>query len=143
VVTAWFRNTEDPRLKELMEALVKHLHAFLREVRLTEPEWQQAIAINNEAYARATEAAVFGPFFADGSPGIEAGGDISAGAAGEACWVEGTVTGTDGQPVAGALAEVQCAPGRTAATCAGRPGRGCGSTSCWPPRERAYRRIAA
>jgi hydroxyquinol 1,2-dioxygenase len=137
LVTASFRKTEDPRLRQLMEALVAHLHAFLREVRLTEDEWQQAIAfltaaghitddrrqefillsdvlgasmqtiaINNEAYADATEATVFGPFFVDGSPEIEAGGDISGGATGEACWVEGTVTGTDGQPVAGARIEV-------------------------------------
>jgi hydroxyquinol 1,2-dioxygenase len=137
LVTASFRNTADPRLKQLMAALVKHLHAFLREVRLTEAEWQRAIAfltatghltddrrqefillsdvlgasmqtiaINNEAYASATEATVFGPFFVEGSPQIEAGGDISGGAAGEACWVSGTVTDTDGQPVAGALIEV-------------------------------------
>lgn len=35
--------TADPRLKEIMEALVRHLHAFAREVRLTEPEWEKAI----------------------------------------------------------------------------------------------------
>ncbi|NKX52433.1 hydroxyquinol 1,2-dioxygenase, partial [Arthrobacter deserti] len=31
------------RLRTLMQALVKHLHAFIREVRLTEAEWNQAI----------------------------------------------------------------------------------------------------
>jgi hydroxyquinol 1,2-dioxygenase len=137
LVTASFRNTPDPRLKLLMEALVRHLHAFLREVRLTEAEWQaaiafltetghltddrrqefillsdvlgasmQTIAINNEAYASATEATVFGPFFVDGSPEIAAGGDLAGGAAGEPCWVSGTVTDTGGKPVAGALIEV-------------------------------------
>jgi hydroxyquinol 1,2-dioxygenase len=137
LVTASFRNTGDPRLKLLMQALVRHLHAFLREVRLTEAEWQaaiafltetghitddrrqefillsdvlgasmQTIAINNEAYASATEATVFGPFFVEGSPEIGAGGDIAGGAPGEACWVEGTVTGTDGEPVPGARIEV-------------------------------------
>jgi catechol 1,2-dioxygenase len=35
--------TADPRLKEIMDALVRHLHAFAREVRLTEPEWEKAI----------------------------------------------------------------------------------------------------
>src|SRR3954466_268205 len=32
----------DPRLAELMTALVRHLHAFAREVRLTEAEWMGA-----------------------------------------------------------------------------------------------------
>ncbi|QCU79687.1 hydroxyquinol 1,2-dioxygenase (plasmid) [Citricoccus sp. SGAir0253] len=38
-----FESTPDARLKELMQSLVKHLHAFIREVRLTEAEWDQAI----------------------------------------------------------------------------------------------------
>ncbi|GIE28066.1 6-chlorohydroxyquinol-1,2-dioxygenase [Actinoplanes italicus] len=42
-VVASFDGTPDPRLKELMQALTRHLHAFVREVRLTEPEWQRAI----------------------------------------------------------------------------------------------------
>jgi protocatechuate 3,4-dioxygenase beta subunit len=42
-VLAAMADTADPRLKEIMQALVRHLHAFAREVRLTEPEWEQAI----------------------------------------------------------------------------------------------------
>lgn len=42
-VLASFDDADDPRLKELMQSLVRHLHAFIREVRLTETEWQQAI----------------------------------------------------------------------------------------------------
>jgi hydroxyquinol 1,2-dioxygenase len=38
-----FDGTPEPRLKELTQALTRHLHAFVREVRLTEGEWQQAI----------------------------------------------------------------------------------------------------
>lgn len=34
----------DPRLREIMEAAVQHLHAFAREVRLTPEEWLQRIA---------------------------------------------------------------------------------------------------
>jgi hydroxyquinol 1,2-dioxygenase len=34
---------EDPRLAEVMTALVRHLHDFAREVRLTEDEWMAAI----------------------------------------------------------------------------------------------------
>jgi hydroxyquinol 1,2-dioxygenase len=33
----------DPRLAELMTALIRHLHDFAREVRLTEDEWMAAI----------------------------------------------------------------------------------------------------
>jgi hydroxyquinol 1,2-dioxygenase len=34
---------DDPRLKQIMTALVTHLHDFAREVRLTEAEWMQGI----------------------------------------------------------------------------------------------------
>jgi protocatechuate 3,4-dioxygenase beta subunit len=37
--------TEDPRLREILLALVRHLHGFVREVRLTEREFQQAVRI--------------------------------------------------------------------------------------------------
>ncbi len=43
-VLARHANTENPRLKRIMTSLVKHLHAFAREVELTEPEWAQGIA---------------------------------------------------------------------------------------------------
>src|SRR5687767_15235876 len=33
----------DPRLQQLLVALVRHLHAFVREVELTEAEWMAAI----------------------------------------------------------------------------------------------------
>jgi hydroxyquinol 1,2-dioxygenase len=135
-VLASFAGTPDPRTRELVEALTRHLHAFLRETRLTEEEWwraiqfltevghltddrrqefillsdvlgasMQTITINNEARANATEATVFGPFFVEGSPEVGLGGDISGDAAGEPCWVEGTVTDTSGAPVADALVE--------------------------------------
>lgn len=35
--------TPDPRLREVMQSLVRHLHAFAREVRLTDEEWLQGI----------------------------------------------------------------------------------------------------
>src|SRR5208337_2523494 len=41
-------STENPRLREIVTSLVKHLHAFVRDVRLTEPEFRQAAAILNE-----------------------------------------------------------------------------------------------
>ncbi|MGK7221176.1 dioxygenase [Kocuria flava] len=42
-VLASFEHTPDPRLKELMQSLTKHVHAFVRETRLTEAEWNTAI----------------------------------------------------------------------------------------------------
>jgi hydroxyquinol 1,2-dioxygenase len=136
-VVASFDACPDPRLQELMTSLVKHLHSFIREVRLTEEEWgtaidfltraghitdevrqefillsdtlgasMQTINVNNQAYKGATEATVFGPFFVEDSPAIELGDDLAFGAPGEPCWVEGTVTDTDGNPLAGARIEV-------------------------------------
>ncbi|GAA4728467.1 protocatechuate 3,4-dioxygenase subunit beta [Nocardioides endophyticus] len=136
-VIASFEECGDARLKSVMQSLVKHLHAFLRDVRLTEREWNaaiefltraghitdevrqefillsdtlaasmQVINMNNVAYKDATEATVFGPFFVGDSPEIELGGDLSFGAVGEPCWVEGSVTDTDGRPLAGARIEV-------------------------------------
>jgi hydroxyquinol 1,2-dioxygenase len=136
-VVASFGGAGDARLRQVMQALTRHLHAFLREIRLTEEEWRRAIGfltetghitdgkrqefillsdvlgasmqvitINNAAHANATEATVFGPFFIEGSPRIPLGGDICGGAAGEPCWVEGTVTDAAGTPVAGARIEV-------------------------------------
>jgi protocatechuate 3,4-dioxygenase beta subunit len=37
--------TEDPRLREILLALVRHLHGFVREVRLSEREFQEAVRI--------------------------------------------------------------------------------------------------
>jgi catechol 1,2-dioxygenase len=38
-----FKNTADPRLREILTALVKHLHAFARDVHLTEEEFERAV----------------------------------------------------------------------------------------------------
>jgi hydroxyquinol 1,2-dioxygenase len=132
-----FAGTPDPRLRVVLESLTRHVHAFLRETRLSEAEWRagidfltaaghitderrqefvllsdvlgasmQTIQVNNEAYADATEATVLGPFFVEGAPSVELGGDIAFGAAGEPCWVEGSVHDTDGAPLPGAVLEI-------------------------------------
>ena len=136
-VVASFAATPDPRLREVVESVVRHLHAVVRETRLTEAEWEAAIAfltaaghitddrrqefillsdvlglsmqtitVNDVVAGGVTEATVFGPFFVEGSPAIEPGGDIANGAPGEPCWVEGTVRSAAGDPVPGALVEV-------------------------------------
>ena len=38
----------DPRLRRIMESLTRHLHAFVRDVELTEPEWFEAIGFLTE-----------------------------------------------------------------------------------------------
>ncbi|MEU2745851.1 intradiol ring-cleavage dioxygenase [Streptomyces collinus] len=43
-VLASLRGTADPRLGELLTGLVRHLHDFARETRLTQEEWERAIA---------------------------------------------------------------------------------------------------
>src|SRR5580692_7037177 len=48
-VLARFAATQDPRLKQIMLGLIKHLHAFVKDVELTEAEWFQAIEILTEA----------------------------------------------------------------------------------------------
>jgi hydroxyquinol 1,2-dioxygenase len=47
-VAASFAACEDPRLRELMRALVAHLHAFVTEVGLTQAEWEQGIRVLTE-----------------------------------------------------------------------------------------------
>jgi hydroxyquinol 1,2-dioxygenase len=42
-----FANTPDPRLRELMTSLVKHLHAYAREVDLTPEEWLAGLKFLN------------------------------------------------------------------------------------------------
>jgi catechol 1,2-dioxygenase len=43
VVVASLAGTPDPRLKEVLAALVRHVHAFIKEVDLTGAEWAYAI----------------------------------------------------------------------------------------------------
>jgi protocatechuate 3,4-dioxygenase beta subunit len=136
-VLASFQNAGSPRVRELMQALVRHAHAFVREVRLTEREWEAGIdfltrcgqitderrqevillsdvlglsmltiAVNQPPHPQATQATVFGPFFAEGSPHVPLGGDVAQGASGQPCWVEGTVSDLLGRPLRGARIEV-------------------------------------
>jgi protocatechuate 3,4-dioxygenase beta subunit len=43
-----FEGTPDPRLREIMLSLVRHLHAFVKEVQLTEREWFEGIKFLTE-----------------------------------------------------------------------------------------------
>ena len=38
-----YKTIEDPRLREIVASLIKHLHGFIRDVRLTEEEFEKAV----------------------------------------------------------------------------------------------------
>jgi len=121
-----------PREAKLYEALVRHLHAFAREVELTPDEWMTGlnfladtgklvqdkrhefillsdvlglsmlmVMMNGRTPTGATPNTVLGPFHIEGSPELEMGGDMSAGAKGTPCFVSGTIRDLAGKPVAG------------------------------------------
>lgn len=47
-VLARVAGASDPRIRQISEALVRHLHNFIREVRPTQAEWEQGIAFLTE-----------------------------------------------------------------------------------------------
>jgi hydroxyquinol 1,2-dioxygenase len=126
----------DPRLRDIMRSLVRHLHGFVTEVGLTQEEWEAAIRILTQtghitderrqefilwsdslgvsmlvdALANqapgATESTVLGPFYVPGAPLRPYGASIAEQAAGEPTWVYGRVTSTDGTPIARAELDV-------------------------------------
>jgi catechol 1,2-dioxygenase len=55
-VQAVMQQTNDPRLREIMTSLVKHLHGFVAEARLTEAEFRQAAALINEIGQRSNDS---------------------------------------------------------------------------------------
>lgn len=136
-VLATFSNSRSERFQEVMQSLVKHLHAFIKDIDLTEEEWFQAIDyltrtghitddkrqefvllsdvlgvsmlvidLNNRKFADVTASTVFGPFFTEGSPPFVNGDDISNGASGEPCFMQGRVLSTTGEPLPNALIEI-------------------------------------
>jgi protocatechuate 3,4-dioxygenase beta subunit len=136
VVAKSFEGTPDVRLRQVLTALVAHLHAFVKEVELTDREWERAVAFLtatgqtcdpvrqefvllsdvlgvsmlvetvNHRAGGGTESTVLGPFHQVASPPRELGADISLTGKGEPCLVTGRVTGPDGEPLAGATIDV-------------------------------------
>ena len=43
VVLERWKDIPDPRLRQIMQSLIKHLHGFVREIEPTEAEWATAI----------------------------------------------------------------------------------------------------
>src|ERR1043165_3755344 len=58
-VVARLKKADDPRFRQIMTSAVKHLHAFAREVQLTEEEWFEGIkfltAVGQKCDARRQE----------------------------------------------------------------------------------------
>lgn len=54
-VLAVMERTDNPRLREIMVSLVRHLHGFVRDVRLTEAEFREAAAIIAELGQRTND----------------------------------------------------------------------------------------
>ena len=128
------RRTEDPRVKEILQSLIKHLHAFAREVRLTEQEFNAAINYVTALGQKTTEshnetrlmagslglsqlvclmnngtasANLLGPFWRADSPRLPNGGSlIRSPTPGTPLFFYGRVVDQKGEPVAGAEVDV-------------------------------------
>jgi len=140
VFMGYFGPDTDPRLKEILQCLVTHLHAFARETKLTHEEWRKGIAflewageISDEArhefvllsdvlglsslvdmlhsHPDGTSSSVLGPFHIAGSPALPVGGDLRKDFKGEILLAEGTVRDLEGNPIEGAEIDIwQTAP---------------------------------
>jgi protocatechuate 3,4-dioxygenase beta subunit len=134
-VLAAFDATPEPRLRELLTALTRHLHAFAVETRLTPEEWlagvrfltatgqkcdasrQEFILLSDvlglsslveeiNASPGATESTVLGPFYVPGAPVRAMGQPIGRPQDGSPALVRGRVTDVPGEPLAGATVDV-------------------------------------
>ncbi len=135
VVVTRLEGATSPRVHEVSEALVRHLHAFVREVEPTMEEWwegidfltrtghmcsatrQEFVLLSdtlgvsmlvdaiNHRGDGATESTVLGPFYVEDPPHAELGADISGGQTGERLLVEGTVRAVDRAPIAHATVD--------------------------------------
>jgi hydroxyquinol 1,2-dioxygenase len=131
-----FAQTPDPRLRELLDSLVRHLHAFVRDTEPTIAEWERAIEFLtatgqkcdderqefillsdvlgismlvetiNNRTGGATESTVLGPFHVVQSPRRELGETIDLVGTGTPCVVRGRVLSAEGTPVPSAQLDV-------------------------------------
>lgn len=140
VFMGYFGKDADPRLREVLGSLVKHLHAFAKEVSLTHEEWNTGIEFLERAgeisdaerhefvllsdvlglsslvdminsKPEGTSSSVLGPFHISGAPDIEFGTDMKRHYEGEVLLARGVVSDTDGNPIEGAKLDIwQTAP---------------------------------
>jgi len=137
-VVASFADTPDPRLREILQRLVPHLHDFVREVRPTLAEWDAAVQFLTatgqtcddtrqefillsdvlgvsmlvetiNGQTEGTESTVLGPFHVGESPRRELGDNIDLLGGTAPCLVSGRVLDPAGAPLPGATVDVwQC-----------------------------------
>lgn len=130
----------NPRLREVMGSLVRHLHDFAKEVNLTHEEWNTGIAFLERAgeisdaerhefvllsdvlglsslvdminsTPEGTSSSVLGPFHISGSPPLPVGADMRRHYPEPLLLVEGVVKDTAGNPIPGATLDIwQTAP---------------------------------
>jgi protocatechuate 3,4-dioxygenase beta subunit len=134
-VLAAYAETPDPRLRQLLTSLIRHLHAFAVENRLTRQEWlaavkfltatgqkcdherQEFILLSDvlgfsslvdliNAADGATESTVLGPFYVPGAPVRAMGEPIGRPEDGSPALVRGQVTNPAGVPLDGATLDV-------------------------------------
>src|SRR5688572_30659014 len=55
-VLATFASTPDTRLREIINALLRHIHEFVSEVGLTEEEWIEAVRFLTDVGKASTES---------------------------------------------------------------------------------------
>jgi len=136
VFLGYFGEGTDPRLREILESLSRHLHAFARETRLTHDEWNTGLEFlrrtgrittpERDEYvllsdvlglsslidmihspANGTSSSVLGPFHVSDPPPRSMGSDMGEDSDdGELVLVAGRVLDTDGAPIAGATLDV-------------------------------------
>jgi protocatechuate 3,4-dioxygenase beta subunit len=137
-VVASFEGTPDERTRQVLQAVARHVHALVAEVRPTQREWEQAIefltAVGHKSDdtrqefvllsdvlgvsmavetlngdPHGTEGTVLGPFHMTESPARELGDSIDLVGGGAPCVVTGRVTDVDGVAAPGAVIDVwQC-----------------------------------
>ncbi|SOH95467.1 hydroxyquinol 1,2-dioxygenase [Monaibacterium marinum] len=140
VFLGYMSNETNPRMREVMSSLVRHLHDFARETQLTHEEWRTGIAFLEGCAAIETEdrhefvlasdvlglsslvdmlhsspestsSSVLGPFHVSGAPPLAVGGDMKRHYGGPVLLAEGVVRDTDGNPISGATIDIwQTAP---------------------------------
>jgi hydroxyquinol 1,2-dioxygenase len=126
-----FANASDPRMAEVMSLLVKHMHAFVAESKLSKAEWLAGLAFLTNAAKITTDernefslfsdvmgissmvdvvsqppggtpSSVLGPFHNHDSLFRANGDDLTEGQPGDRVWLHGRVLGVDQNPIAGA-----------------------------------------
>jgi len=130
-----YARTPGPRLRELLESLTRHLHAFAVETKLTTQEWragidfltatghkcdrerQEFVLLSDvlglsslveeiNAAPGATESTVLGPFYVPDAPVRANGEQIGRPQDGSPTLVHGVVTDLAGTPLPGATVDV-------------------------------------